>query len=133
MWYEIIKQSLLRKRSIVRCLLLEWRIWSNLIVFKSVFFYEFQWEIYFKLNIQKQSPRKICIKFTEEHPCRSVISVKLQSNFIEIILRHGCSPVNLLHTFRTPFLEERLWTAASKPDMVISFHASFMQVSIPSL
>ena len=105
MWYEIIKQSLLRKRSIVRCLLLEWRIWSNLIVFKSVFFYEFQWEIYFKLNIQKQPPRKICIKFTEEHPCRSVISVKLQSNFIEIILRHGCSPVNLLHIFRTPFLK----------------------------
>ena len=27
----------------------------------------------------------------------------LQSNFIEIALRHGCSPVNLLHIFRTPF------------------------------
>ena len=26
-----------------------------------------------------------------------------QSNFIEITLRHGCSPVNLLHIFRTPF------------------------------
>ena len=26
-----------------------------------------------------------------------------QSNFIEIILRHGCFPVNLLHIFRTPF------------------------------
>ena len=25
-------------------------------------------------------------------------------NFIEIALRHGCSPVNLLHIFRTPFL-----------------------------
>ena len=24
------------------------------------------------------------------------------SNFIEIALRHGCSPVNLLHIFRTP-------------------------------
>ena len=23
-------------------------------------------------------------------------------NFIEIALRHGCSPVNLLHIFRTP-------------------------------
>ena len=29
--------------------------------------------------------------------------MKLQSNFIEIALPHGCSPVNLLHTFRTPF------------------------------
>ena len=29
--------------------------------------------------------------------------VKVQSNFIEIALRHGCSPVNLLHIFGTPF------------------------------
>ena len=34
---------------------------------------------------------------------RSVISIKLQSNFIEITLRRGCSTVNLLHIFRTPF------------------------------
>ena len=26
---------------------------------------------------------KICSKFTEEHPCRSVIPIKLQSNFTE--------------------------------------------------
>ena len=48
---------------------------------------------------------KTCIKFTGEHQCRSVISMKLQSNFIEIALRHGCSPVNLLHIFRTAFLK----------------------------
>ena len=29
----------------------------------------------------------------------------MQTNFIEISLRHGCSPVNLLHIFRTPFLK----------------------------
>ena len=34
-----------------------------------------------------------------------VMTKKLQSNFIEIILRHGCSPVNLFHIFRTPFLK----------------------------
>ena len=28
---------------------------------------------------------------------------KLQSNFIEITLQHGCSPVNLLHIFLTSF------------------------------
>ena len=28
-----------------------------------------------------------------------------QCNFIEIALWHGCSPVNLLHIFRTPFLK----------------------------
>ena len=46
---------------------------------------------------------KICCKFTGEHPCRSAISIKFQSNFIEIALWHGCSFVNLLHIFRTPF------------------------------
>ena len=46
---------------------------------------------------------KICSKFTGEDPCQSVISIKLQDNFVEIALRHGCSPVNLLHIFRTPF------------------------------
>ena len=46
---------------------------------------------------------KICSKFTGEHPYRSAISIKLQRNFIEITLRHGCSPVNLLNIFRTLF------------------------------
>ena len=31
--------------------------------------------------------------------------VAMQSNFIEIVLWHGCSSVNLLHIFRTPFLK----------------------------
>ena len=38
---------------------------------------------------------KISTKFTGEHPCRS--------NFIEMTLWDGCSPVNLLHLFRTSF------------------------------
>ena len=46
---------------------------------------------------------KICGNFTEEHPCRSVISIELLCDFIEITLRHGGSPVNLLHIFRTHF------------------------------
>ena len=44
---------------------------------------------------------KICNKFTREHQYQSAISRKLQGNFIEITLRHGCYPVNLLHIFRT--------------------------------
>ena len=44
-----------------------------------------------------------CSKLTGEHPCRSVIIIKLQSNFIEITLRHWCSPVIFLYIFRTPF------------------------------
>ena len=44
---------------------------------------------------------KISNKFTGEHPCRIVISIKLQSSFIKITLWHGCS-VSLLHIFATP-------------------------------
>ena len=44
----------------------------------------------------------MCSKVTGEHPCQSAISINLRSNFIEITLQHGYSPVNLLHIFRTP-------------------------------
>ena len=40
-------------------------------------------------------------RFTEEHPCQNVISMNLQSNFIEIT--YGCSPLNELCIFRTSF------------------------------
>ena len=43
---------------------------------------------------------KICSKCTGERPCRSVLSIEL----LEITLQRGCSPVNLLHIFRAPFL-----------------------------
>ena len=48
---------------------------------------------------------KICSKFTGEHQCRSGVSINLLCNFTVIALLHGCSPVNLLHIFRTPFLK----------------------------
>ena len=48
---------------------------------------------------------KIHSKFTGEQTCRSVISIMLQSNFIEVAFRNECSPVNLLYIFRTPFPE----------------------------
>ena len=41
---------------------------------------------------------KACSQFIGEHPYQKVISIKLRST-----LRHGCSPVNLLHIFGTPF------------------------------
>ena len=49
---------------------------------------------------------KICSKFTGEHSFESVISIKLQSNFIEITFRQGCSRVSLLHVLRTPFSKD---------------------------
>ena len=58
---------------------------------------------------QKQPSRGVLNKRCSENMqqiykrTRRVISIKLLCNFIEITLRHGCSPVNLLHIFRTPF------------------------------
>ena len=77
----------------------------------SVCFVFFPSFFLFAMDLRKQSPEvflgkddlKTCSKFTGEHPCRSAISIKLQSNFIEITLRYGCSFVSLLHIFRTPF------------------------------
>ena len=48
---------------------------------------------------------KIWSKFTGEHQWWSVNSIKLLSNFIEITLQQRCSPLNLLHIFRTLFLK----------------------------
>ena len=60
---------------------------------------------------EKQSSRRVLKKRCSEnmqqiygrHPRQSAISIKLLCNFIEISLRHGCSPINLLHIFRTHF------------------------------
>ena len=81
----------------------------------STFQYELCLEINERLHVNFRSsyPQvslgncvlKICCKFTGENPCRSAISIKLRSNFIEITLRRGRSPGNLQHIFRTPFLK----------------------------
>ena len=52
--------------------------------------------------------------------CRSVILIKLLCNFIEIALQHGCSPVNFLHIFRTPFTKNTsAWLLLKYPTCVI--------------
>ena len=73
------------------------------------------WEWEWMSFSQKQSSRSVLRKmvfwkyaanlFTGEHPCLSAISIKLLCNFIEFAFWHGCSPVNLQHIFRTPFLK----------------------------
>ena len=66
----------------------------------------------------------ISSKFTGEHPCRIVISIKLLCNFIEITLRRGCSLVHLLHIFRTPFLKSTSeWLLPNHVHLCIFFHA----------
>ena len=82
-------------------------------IFKNTCFVKYLQMVAFLARIQKQPSRGVLRKrnsenmqqIYREHPCRSVISIKLQSNFNEITLRHGCSLVNLLHIFRVPFLK----------------------------
>ena len=51
-------------------------------------------------NRQKQPPRGAHKKRCSEKICSKLC---MQSSFIEIALRCGCSPTNFLHIFRTPF------------------------------
>ena len=63
------------------------------------------------LLAQKQPSRGALMKRCSENmqkiyrkrPCQKAISIKLLSNFIQITLRYGCSPVKLLHIFRKHF------------------------------
>ena len=48
--------------------------------------------------------RKRCFQNMQQIYRRTPMPKCMQSNSIEITLRHGCSPVNLLHIFRTLFL-----------------------------
>ena len=68
------------------------------------------YEIYQRTLKQRQPTRSVLKKSYSaanlqggEHLCQSVISIKLQSNFIKVALRHRCSPANLQNIFRTPF------------------------------
>ena len=65
-------------------------------------------------------------KFTGEHTCRSVISIKLLCSFIEIALRHGCKPVNLQHIFKT-HLDGCFWKALLIKKALCSLNPNFMQ------
>ena len=66
---------------------------------------------------------KICSKFTGEHPCQSVISIKLRWSFIGVALRCGRSPVNFLHIFRTSFPKN-----TCEGLLVIVFYALFVRI-----
>ena len=56
--------------------------------------------------LHRCSYKKVFLKYAANRtsmPNCDFNSINLQSNFIEIALRHGHSPVNLLHTFRTHY------------------------------
>ena len=57
---------------------------------------------------------KICSIFTGQHPCQSVISIKFQSNFIEMTLWHVCSfSCKFTAYFHNTFYHVHLWVTAS--------------------
>ena len=64
-------------------------------------FQSFSWKY-----MQKQSTRGIHIKRCSEKMQQIYRRTPMSKcNFTHFALRHGCSPVNLLHFFRTPFPE----------------------------
>ena len=83
---------------------------------------------------------KICSRFTEEHPCQNVISMKLLCNFIEIAFRHGCFPVKLQHFFRIPFpkntsvgLLQHVWIRTSTYTTICGLNRWWTLASILSI
>ena len=80
----------------------------------------------------------MCNKFTGEYSCRSMISINLLSNFTEILLQHGCFPVNLLHIFRTPFPKNSsggllLSTCFFNTNNCLTFSSFFLFNAFPSM
>ena len=72
------------------------------------------------LTIEEKRLKLLFIFSFQKQPFRGVLGKKcsenIQSNFIEIPLQHRCSPVNLMHIFRTPFQQNTFeW-------LLLSFH-----------
>ena len=75
---------------------------KNWFLMLSFFFFSLLLSIYWSSCLEVflvKGVLKIRSNFTGKHRSRSVISIKLQSNFIEITLWRGCCPVDLLHIF----------------------------------
>ena len=107
-------------------LLLQW--WLVCYLKYNLFPFLVSWDVIFLSNWNShpevflgKGVLRICSKFTGEHPCSSAISIKLLCKFIQIALWHGCSPVNLLHIFRTSFPRTPLggWLRSSTPCVIL--------------
>ena len=68
---------------------------------------------------------KICSIFTEEHPYRSAILIKLQSNFA---LRHG-EFYKFATYFQNTFSQEHLWVTASDYVLIVLMEIVFIRHS----
>ena len=85
--------------------------------------------------IYKKGDPKNSAKFTGKHLCQTEATLQrcswekvLQSNFIEITLRHGYSAVKLLHIFRTPFPRNTSgWLLLARASFLTKLQASVLQ------
>ena len=71
-------------------------------------------------------PRKRCSEIMQQIYRRAPMPKrdfnKVASSFIEMAFQHGCSPINLLHIFRTPFPQKTSgWLLLKSPKNKISF------------
>ena len=76
-----------------------------------------------KCDFNKAAKKKVFWKYAANIQENTHAEV-LQSNFIEITLRHGCSLANLLHILRTPFLKNtsgQLLSNIRKTILVITY------------
>ena len=106
---DIGKKSASRESSIRTAV--RWGTTTKFITPRVYQCFESKWQTNYLTKCRSSPPEvflvkgvlKICSKYTREHPRRSAISIELLCNFIEIVLRQRCSPINLLLIFRTPF------------------------------
>ena len=69
------------------------KVWTEDIIMMGKISLNISWELSSKLTIY--------CDFWEKHESKNM--QWCESNFTEIVIWHGCSPVNLLHNSRTPF------------------------------
>ena len=83
--------------------------------------------LYSHSNVCQKQPSRGVIKKRCPENMQQIYRRKLKPkcDFNKVVLHgYGCSPVNLLYIFRTPFLGTHLWTAASEVPQ------SFVSVSV---
>ena len=56
--------------------------------------------------ILKKGVLRVCCGFSGAYPCVDMISIKLQSSFVETVLLRGCPAVDLLRVCGASFLEK---------------------------
>ena len=71
---------------------------ATVILLKNATYYKMCQAFYYKMRQFCYKTQLLLRNMTFSTNCTST-----QSNFIEIALRHGCSPVNMLHISRTSF------------------------------